>query len=59
MVELLPETERPTVPHTPPPELLASLQLMNAPTRRVSAVTAPSREELAEVDDGWFAIDDE
>jgi hypothetical protein len=58
MVEFPPETDRPTLPHSPPPELLASLRLTNAPTRRLSAVTVPSPEELADVDDGWFAMDD-
>jgi len=58
MDELPPESERPTLPHSPPPELLANLRRMSAPTRRLSATTIPAREELAHVDDGWFELDD-
>lgn len=58
MDELPPESERPTQPHSPPRDLLDSLRLMSVPTRRLSATTVPSREELAHVDDGWFELDD-
>jgi hypothetical protein len=49
MVEA-PESERPTLPHAPPPELLRSMVFENSPTRRVAPVSLPNDDD---VDAGW------
>jgi hypothetical protein len=53
------DSERPTAPQAPAPDLLASLALAALPTHRPIAMPVVAAEEVREVDEAWSELKDE